>query len=237
LRVIGIVPAAGWATRLNLTDGSKEMLAVMGRPLMDHVVERMRVLEPDSIRVVTRAAKLDVIKHSRDLGLDVMLAETRSTSHSIAIASENLKPDDLVMIGFPDSIWEPLNGYEIMLDHLTPERAVILGLFSSAEAEQGDVVVVDSSGLVRQIKVKPSPPPSNTIWACALARRWALDGIGSFEYPGQHFAGLSADGRVGAVWLSDRYFDIGTREALDAAIQGGWSFGTRLAWNHFGNSL
>ena len=217
MRVVGVIPAAGWATRLNLSEGSKEMLAVSGRPVMDHLVERMQVLGPDSIRVVTRAAKLDVIEHSRDLGLDVMLAETRSASHSIAVASEDLNPDDLVLIGFPDSIWEPFNGFKILLDHLTPELAVILGLFGWSEAERGDVVSVDSWGIVREIVAKPAAPRSNTIWACAVAVAAALDGIQGFEYPGQHFAALCRDGIVGGVHLSDRYIDVGTLEGLAAA--------------------
>ncbi len=215
-RVIGVIPAAGWATRLGLTDRSKEMLEVRGRPVMDYLVERMKVALPDAIRVITRPQKRDVIARSHHLGLQVMTAETRSAADSIEIASADLDPEDLVLIGFPDSIWEPVDGFRVLLDHLTAERSVVLGLFTSDAAERSDVVTVDDSGVVHQILAKPSPPPSKLIWACAVARRSALEGIGSFEYPGEHFANLCAEGVVGGVWLSDSYLDIGTRDALEA---------------------
>lgn len=213
-RVIGVIPAAGWATRLGLTDRSKEMLEVSGRPVMDYLVERMKVALPDAIRVITRPQKRDVIARSLHLGLQVMTAETRSTADSIEIASADLDPEDLVLIGFPDSIWEPMDGFRVLLDHLTAERAVLLGLFTTNEAENADVVVVDPSGLVRQVLVKPSLPPSNTIWGCALARKWALHGIGNFDHPGEYFSNLCSQRLVGAVRLSDRYLDIGTPSSL-----------------------
>jgi dTDP-glucose pyrophosphorylase len=215
--VVGVVPAAGWATRLNLTDGSKEMLTVMGKPVMDYLIDRMRVAAPDSIRVVTRPAKLDVIRHSRDLGLEVRLAETRSVNESIAVAIKGLEPDDIVLIGFPDSIWEPLAGYRLLLDRLSPERTVVLGLFTWREAERGDVVVLDPSGRVRGIVAKPAAPSSNLIWACAVAAASALDGIDKCEFPGEHFATLCPDGVVDALWLSDRYIDVGTPSSLNVA--------------------
>ena len=217
MRVVGIVPAAGWATRLNLSEGSKEMLTVMGKPVMDHVIERMQIAAPDSIRVVTRPAKLDVIRHSRELGLEVTLAETRSVNESIAVAVEGLEPDDMVLIGFPDSIWEPLNGYRLLLDRLSPERTVVLGLFIWSEANRGDVVVMDASGTVHEIVPKPTVPSSNLIWGCAVATAGVLDGIQRFEHPGQYFAALSPTRSVGGVHLSDRYIDIGTLDALAAA--------------------
>ena len=55
--VVGIVPAAGYATRLQPLDCSKEVVPVGGRPVLGYLVERMRAGGASEIRVVTRAEK------------------------------------------------------------------------------------------------------------------------------------------------------------------------------------
>ena len=42
MAVIGVLPAAGHATRLQPLEGSKEVLEIAGRPVIDFIVERMR---------------------------------------------------------------------------------------------------------------------------------------------------------------------------------------------------
>jgi len=40
--IVGVIPAAGHAIRLQPLSGSKELLEIGGRPVMDYLVERMR---------------------------------------------------------------------------------------------------------------------------------------------------------------------------------------------------
>jgi dTDP-glucose pyrophosphorylase len=60
--IVGVVPAAGHAERLRgLIDGSKELIPVRGRPVVDVLLDRLALA--DELRVVVRPAKRDLIEH------------------------------------------------------------------------------------------------------------------------------------------------------------------------------
>jgi CTP:molybdopterin cytidylyltransferase MocA len=115
MRLVGVVPAAGHASRLQPLAGSKELLEVGGRPVLEYVVERMIAAGADEIRVVTRPDKPDVAEHARALGALVVVGEPSSSAESILLALEGLATDDLVMVGFPDTIWQPVSGLSHVL--------------------------------------------------------------------------------------------------------------------------
>ena len=214
MAVVGVIPAAGFGTRLGLKGQSKEMVLVNGRPVMDLSVDRMQFATPERIRVVTRAAKSDLVAHATDLGLEVILAETRSSAHSIALGIAGLDPQDIVLIGFPDTIWAPVTGFRALVECVSKGSDIALGIFHSDEPERCDVVILDHDYRVGSVLVKPSPAPSNQIWGCAAARRNALAGVEKFDQPGQFFDRKCAELTVTGVWLSDRFTDIGTPEQL-----------------------
>jgi len=54
--------------------------------------------------VVTRPEKSDVIAHADELGLTVVRAQPLSVSTSLLAGIEGIDPDDVVLIGFPDTI-------------------------------------------------------------------------------------------------------------------------------------
>ena len=214
MSVVGVIPAAGFGTRLGLTGQSKEMVLVNGRPVLDYCVDRMQFVTPERIRVVTRVAKSDLLAHATDLGLEVILAETRSSAHSIGLALAGLDSEDIVLIGFPDTLWEPVDGFRTLVDSISRGSDIALGIFHSDEPERCDVVFLDHDNRVGSVLVKPSPAPSNEIWGCAAARRKALAGIEEFDQPGRFFDRKCAELTVTGVWLSDRFTDIGTPEQL-----------------------
>jgi dTDP-glucose pyrophosphorylase len=216
-RIVGIVPAAGYATRLQPLEGSKEVYRVGGRPLMDYVVERMRAVPCDELRVVTRPDKRDVVEHCAEIGANVVEAAPATLAESIALGVEGLGDDDVALIGLPDTIWEPTDGFAQLLAELDPETDVVLGLFTSAEAERSDVVLVEPSGVVTGVEVKPQQPATNLIWGCAAARVSALTGLELRAWPGEHFDQLARAGRARGVNLGDDYLDVGTRDALTRA--------------------
>lgn len=216
-RVVGVIPAAGLATRLQPLDGSKELLPVLGRPVLEHLLERMRLAEPDEIRVVTRPEKHDVIEHSRRLGLTVIEGRPPTAAESIALAVEGLSANDVVLIGFPDTVWDPVDGYPRILPTL--ELAdVVLGLFPATDDEQlrrSDVVVLGEDRNVARVEVKPEMPGSRLIWGIAAARAHSLGGLRGREHPGDLFGDLCANGMaIAAVELGGSFLDVGTPEAL-----------------------
>jgi NDP-sugar pyrophosphorylase family protein len=218
MAIAGVIPAAGYASRLQPLSCSKEMLPIRGRPVMDYVVERMRQAGCTELRVVTRPEKEDVIAHSEALGATIVLAYPSTTSESFAAGVADLAPDEIVLIGWPDTIWEPEDGYRPLVEAVQQGHEIALGLFETPDLRRSDVLSFDESGRITGIHIKPAYPPSGWIWGCAAARRRALTGLEREEWPGSFFNSLCAKGLdLHPVRLSDAWLDIGTKEALERA--------------------
>lgn len=190
-----------------------------GRPVMDYVVERMRAGGATELRVVTRAEKRDVIEHSEELGATVLLAEPRTPSESFAVGLRGLDAEDIVLMGWPDTLWEPADGYRQLVQAIEAGSGVALGLFELTEdLERSDVIAFDDSDRITGIQIKPAEPASNCIWGCAAARAGILEGIQEEEWPGEYFDALCRRGvRLDGVRLSNIWLDVGTRSALGRA--------------------
>jgi dTDP-glucose pyrophosphorylase len=215
---VGVVPAAGYATRMQPLTGSKEMYLIQGRPVMDYLIDRMERAECDDIRVVTRPEKADVIAHADQRNLSIVPAYPSSVSESLLAGLDGTDPDDVILFGFPDTIWEPPDGFLRLLARLEGYE-VALGLFLGTEPERSDVVGFTTSGLVTSIDVKPGNPTTNWIWGCAAARRRALDALVDDPEPGVVFGYMSLRAEVVGVTLSASFVDIGTHEALREYLQ------------------
>lgn len=215
MRIVGVVPAAGLATRLQPLEASKELLEVGGRPVIDYLLERMLAGAADELRVVTRAEKGDVIDHARGAGASVIVGNPESAAESFSLGVAGLDPGDVVLLGFPDTIWEPIDGYARLVEQLGDADAA-LGLFRTPDLSRSDVVVLDGER-VAGIAVKPRTPPSDRIWGCAAVRRSALDDLAEHAEAGTLLDGLAKAGRVRGVYLSDSWVDIGTPESLARA--------------------
>jgi glucose-1-phosphate thymidylyltransferase len=185
---------------------------------MDYVIDRMQVAGISELRVVTRPEKEDVIAHAETLGATVVLAYPETTSESFAAGMAGLAPDDVVLIGWPDTIWEPEDGFVPLVKAVEGGYEVALGLFETADLQRSDVLSFDESGRITGICIKPAEPPSSWIWGCAAARMRALRGLEREEWPGSFFDAQCRKGvELFAVHLSDDWLDIGTWEALKRA--------------------
>jgi glucose-1-phosphate thymidylyltransferase len=215
--IAGVIPAAGRATRLQPLQGSKEMLVVGGRPVIDHLAERMWAAPAEEIRVVTRADKHDLVEHAGALGARVVQGEPGSVAESVSLGLGGLEADDIVLLGFPDTLWEPIDGFTRLVEALEGADAA-LGLFRTPDLARSDVVVMRPDGVVREIVVKPDTPPSEFIWGCAAVRRPVLDSLESYAEPGHLLGELAKEGKVRGVHLSDSWLDVGTKDALARAL-------------------
>lgn len=218
-QVVGVIPAAGSATRLQPLPCSKEVYPVGGHPVMDHLIARMRAAGCTELRVVTRPQKHDVIGRAEHHRATVILGSPRSISESLATGIRDLPGPAVVLLGFPDTIWEPSDGFARLVAALEPPYDVVLGLFNWNEPERSDVVLLSEDGTVTGVAVKPNDPPGNLIWGCAAARAEALRGVERDDDPGSFFDALAKKRRVRGVYLSDSFLDIGTRDGLDAAVR------------------
>jgi glucose-1-phosphate thymidylyltransferase len=217
VKVVGVLPAAGRAERLQPLAGSKELLELGGRPVLEYAVERLRAAGADEIRIVTRPDKADLREHARVLGLEVVLAEPATVAESIRAGVDGIGPDAVVLVDLPDCVWEPVDGFARLVGELSPATDVVLGVFPSTEPERGDVVDVGADGVVRGVAVKPAEPAGNLVWGAVVARPAALAGLGRHDEPGHLFDELARRGRARAVPFPSEFIDIGTKEALARA--------------------
>ena len=220
MEIVGIVPAAGHATRLQPLNSSKEVLPVGRGPVMDYLVERMRVGGASRVRVVTRPDKSDVIAHCEEIGAEVVLATPATVSASFRAGMNDLADDDIALIGFPDTLWEPVDGYLSLVSALNDDVDIALGLFRipAPDLPRSDVVVLADDGRIARVLVKPTTPPSDWIWGCAAARVRAVSALARVAWPGEYFDILCSEGHVlRGVPLSDIWLDVGTKEALRRA--------------------
>ena len=217
VRIVGVIPAAGHATRLQPLVGSKEVTLVNGRPAMDYLHDRMQLAECRTLRVVTRPEKGDVIRHSRDLGAEIVLGHPATLADSLGLGVQGLGPADVVLFGFPDSVWTPVDGFVRLRQALeTGSNRVVLGLFETRHPERCEIVSSASDGLVTAIAFKPTRPTSHVMWGCFAARAGALAGLERFDEPGRFLDELCRNEPVLGVRLGE-YLDFGTKEALRAA--------------------
>jgi glucose-1-phosphate thymidylyltransferase len=218
--VIGVLPAAGHATRLGLSTGSKELLEVGGFPVIEYSVRRLEVGGCSEIRVVTRPEKEDLREYATRRGLRVVLGNPPHVGASVAAALHGPDPDGLVALGYPDTLWEPLDGFALLRARIDDDLDVVLGLFESPDAFRSDVVVVDERGLVADILVKPPEPPSTLVWGCLVARAAALGRVGEFAEVSDALRDAIGRRRVGSHMLSEHWLDVGVPAALERARSG-----------------
>lgn len=217
MTVVGVIPAAGYATRLRPLTCSKEVYPIGGRPVMDYLIERMQIAPCAELRVVTRPQKLDVIANAARHRAVVVEATPTSLADSLLCGVEGLADDDVVLIGFPDSIWEPVDGYARLLGLLHDGWAVALGLFHARDLRRYEPVIAERSGLVRRIDFKPDRPLSSWLWGCAATSARVLRELRGREEPGILFDSLARQSVVGSTRLSHDYLDMGTRAGLGEA--------------------
>jgi dTDP-glucose pyrophosphorylase len=198
---------------------SKEVYPVGGRPVMDYLVERMQAAPCTELRVVTRPDKRDVVENAARHGATVIHAIPATLAQSLVAGMCGIADDDLVLLGFPDSIWEPVNGFARVISLLKEGCEVALGLFLVADPGRHEPVEFDDSGQVLRIEFKPTRPSTSWIWGCAAAGAQTLSGLEHEEEPGVLFDSLCKAGGVAAVCLSDTYIDMGTRAGLREALE------------------
>lgn len=175
MTIVGLLPAAGHGTRLaGIVRGSKEVQAVRDRPVMAYLVERMRLGGATRLIVTTRADKEDVVALARAEGAEVVLGQPPTLGASLALAATGLADDDLALVGFPDSVWTPLDGFRRLVELVTGSEPLALGLFESPAPSTGEVAVLDPAGRLVDLERRVVAPSSAWIWAIAVARVAAL---------------------------------------------------------------
>jgi len=239
--MIGIIPAAGAGQRIQPLGCSKELLPVGSRvvdgverpkAVAEYLVERMIAAGADQICMVISAEKTDLIRYfaERNYAAEIFyvlqqkplgLCDSLFRAHAFAIHHER------ILIGLPDTIWFPENGYRPALSLLDGAADVGLLLFPVTNPSVFDAVTSDEHGYVQEVEVKHSSPHSSWVWGAVTSTGEAFHNLKLLwesrhrqdEYLGHLLNAFIAAGNiVRATSAGEIYMDVGTLEGYHQAL-------------------
>lgn len=241
LHVIGLVPAAGQASRLGKLPCSKELYPVGfagARPkaACEYLLEAYRRAGIRRAYVVLREGKWDIpayLGSGRQLDMQLgylLMDRPYGVPYTLDAATPFLEGHH-VALGFPDILFEPKDAFERLLRrHAATGAHATLGLFPASEPHKCDMVALDEDGHVARIDIKPPATELRYSWIIAV---WSPDFT---RFMHRHLAGRAETERelyVGDVFREvlgsnltletvlfpeGRFTDIGTPEALKATV-------------------
>lgn len=241
--MIGVIPAAGAGQRIQPLGCSKELLPVGSRvvdgaerpkAVAEYLVERMIAAGAEQICMVISAEKTDLIRYfaERSYAAEifyVLQQQPQGLCDALFRAEPFARHHDCVLIGLPDTIWFPENGYAAALSQIQETPAdVSLLLFPVENPQVFDAVVSDEQGYVQQVEVKREDAHSHWVWGAVTATGPAFRALKLLwesrhredEYLGHLLnAYISAGNLVRSTSAGELYMDVGTldgyRHALD----------------------
>lgn len=174
--IVGVIPAAGRATRIAPLPCSKELVPIgfhrepanmRGRPkvVSEYLLDKMRAAGARRVYFVVRPGKFDIAEYYGDgsrIGLNLaylMMGDPYGPPFSVAQAAPFVT-DALVLFGFPDILVKPDDGLTRLVARLQQTRAdLVLGLFRATDDQSIDLVKRDADGRVRSLVTKEDAPP------------------------------------------------------------------------------
>lgn len=236
-----IIPAAGYATRLYpLTlDKPKALLEVKGKPVIEHIIKRIEEL-PDAsgIFIVSNARFFPVFEkwlESFKSKIPIKLLNDNTTSNEdrlgqigdiqLAVEKFGLNGDLLIVAG--DNLFNfsllPVYGF------FKKKKAIVNALYDigrkDAAKELGVMAIEEKTGLVVSFEEKPPFPKSTTVSlgiyffpkSKAKEMKEYLRRGGKPDKIGYLMAELTKEKRLFGFAYQEKWFDIGTMEALEKA--------------------
>ncbi len=235
--MLGIVPAAGAATRLQPLGGSKELLPVgvwrdadgVDRPraVAEYLLARMARAGADRVLMVVAPGKTDLIRYfgAGYAGMAIAYAiqpAPLGLCDALFRALPFLQAEEPVLIGLPDTIWFPEDALAA-----APRDRVHLVTFPVAAPEHFDAVAWQGPEIVERVEVKSPGPSDRRVWGAvampaagllALHRLWQQPGRRD-QFLGHLLnAWIAAGGRVTADRAGTEYWDVGTIAGYRAAM-------------------
>lgn len=237
----GIVPAAGLGSRIQPLAFSKELLPVGSRgegaaerprAVSEHLIERMRIAGATRICFVISPSKSDIIAYFGEdaagaCACYVVQPRPDGLCDAIFRALPLIAPEELVLVGLPDTVWFPADGFQKLDDH-----GLSLLCFPVERPDLFDAVIATENGEVVEIRVKQRDPGSYWVWGAFkldgavlrdLHALWRERGQKDIYFGTLVNAWLARGGRARAVCAGERYVDTGTldgwREALRLCVE------------------
>ena len=231
--VIGLIPAAGQATRLAPLPGSKELYPIGFRSVngskrpkvvCHYLLEKMRLAGIRKAYFVLRSGKWDIPAYLGDgTILDMNLGYLiMRLPFGVTYTLDQAYPfvqNAVIAIGFPDIIFQPDDTFKRLLARLATSNAdVVLGVVPFENPQKGGMVDFDTEGRVRLVVEKPDYSDLRYSWCTAV---WTPVFT---EFMHQYVAALETDrlrSDAGSNLVPQRELPIGN--VIQAAIENGLS--------------
>lgn len=184
-KVIGLLPAGGYATRISPLPVSKELYPIGFRHVEEggslrpkvvchYLLEKMQLAGIEQAFFILRAGKWDIPAYFRDgtmlkmnLGYLIM-----NLPYGVPYTLDQAYPfvqDSLVALGFPDILFQPDDAYvQLLARQATTQADVVLGLFPTNQPQKAGMVDFDTTGRVQLIVEKPRETDLRYMWGIAV---------------------------------------------------------------------
>lgn len=183
--LVGVIPAAGTASRLGPLPCSKELLPIgihktrngrrmQPKAVSHYLLERMQTAKVAKAFIILRAGKWDIPGYFGDgrmLGMRIgylLMDLPFGVPFTVDQAYPFIK-DSTVVFGFPDIIFEPADAFDQLLARQTECNAdIVLGIFKAEQPKQEDMVDIDADGRITKIEIKPFRTKLRFTWLIAV---------------------------------------------------------------------
>lgn len=226
-----VILAAGYATRLYpLTQAvAKPLLPLAGRPMIDHLLERIREADPLEVHVVTNTKFAGDFEAWAPPGVTVHDDGTASEDDRLGAIGDirfvlnRIGDDDLLVIAGDNLFDYSLAEYVAWWRGKGEASAVALYEHPDRElVKQYGVVSVDADDRIVSFEEKPADPPSNlAATACYLFHREHAKLVRTYldegnipDQPGRFVEWLYRRAPVYGYRFGGEWLDIGDREQL-----------------------
>ncbi len=178
MELVGIIPAAGRATRLGDIPGSKEILPVhingQKKAISEVLINSYKLAGIQKVYFIIREGKYDIMEHYKngdDFGVHISYLMMRHP-HGVPFTLNEASPfvdNCLVALGFPDMYIQPENYFKVLKEVMEKKSSdLILALFPVEKKHKWDMVELNNQGEVTDIVIKPKDTHLQYGWSGAI---------------------------------------------------------------------
>lgn len=180
LPIVGLIPAAGFARRVSShISVSKEIFPIMltdgsSRPVASFLIDSFHNAGADKAYLVLREGKWDIPESLADdksinLPLSYIITESTNGVSFTLDKGYSFVKDSMVLLGFPDIIFRPINAFQQLLQRQQETGAdLVLGLFKTKKPHKADMVALGNKNELLDIVIKPERTTLSYTWIMAV---------------------------------------------------------------------
>jgi glucose-1-phosphate thymidylyltransferase len=233
--IVGLVPAAGHASRITPLPCSKELYPIGFRKVdgadglrpkvvSHYLLEKMRLAGVRKAYIILRQGKWDIPSYFGDgtmvdMNLGYLMMRLPFGAPYTLDQAYSFVRHSVVVFGFPDIVFENDEAFVKLLDRLASTEAdVVLGLFPVQSPWTMDMVELGNNDEVRSIVIKPPATDLEYVWIIAV---WTSVFT---EFLHEHMLSLQRRVEQDSTTSPPRQSELSVGHVFQAALQDGLRF-------------